>query len=128
MTTDLWMLAGSAALAWLLILTAAAPNLLTAGLTWAAGNRDEQPESPAWVARAGRAHANLQENLIIFAALVLVVHVSGSANDASALGATIFFVARCAHAVIYLLGVPWVRTVAWAVSVAGMFIVGAQLL
>jgi len=128
LSTDLLMLVLSAALAWLLILTAAAPKLLRHGLQWSAGNRDEAAEVAPWVKRAERAHANLNENLILFAILVLVVSVTGQANDATALGAVVFFVARCAHAVLYLAGVPWLRTAAWIASLVGMIIIAAQLL
>ena len=40
----------------------------------------------------------------------------------------IFFWARLAYAVIYLVGIPWLRTVAWFVSVIGMIVVALQLL
>jgi uncharacterized MAPEG superfamily protein len=43
------------------------------------------------------------------------------------LGATIFFWARLAHAVIYLAGVPWVRTLAWTVSAIGLVMIASQL-
>lgn len=78
--------------------------------------------------RAQRAHRNLLESLVLFAALVLVAHVSGQANATTALGAAIFFYARLAHAVIYWMGIPWARTVAWTVSVAGLVMILTQLL
>jgi uncharacterized MAPEG superfamily protein len=43
------------------------------------------------------------------------------------MGAAIFFWARLAHAIIYLIGIPWLRTLAWAVSVIGMIIIAVQL-
>jgi uncharacterized MAPEG superfamily protein len=36
------------------------------------------------------------------------------------LGAQLFFWGRVAHAVIYIAGIAWARTIAWAVSVAGL--------
>ena len=36
------------------------------------------------------------------------------------LGAQIFAYARLAHAVIYLLGLPWLRAVAWAAGIVGI--------
>jgi len=128
LTTDLTMLAASAGLAWLLILTAAMPALLSKGLAWGLGNRDDSAPAAGWVGRAERAHANLAENLIIFAILVLVVHVAGRANDTSATGAVIFFGARVAHAVVYIAGIPGVRTLVWVVSLVGMFMVASALL
>ena len=68
------------------------------------------------------------ENMVLFAALVLIAAVAGKANATTAMGALIFFWARLAYAVIYLLGVPWLRTVAWSVSVIGMVMIACQLL
>jgi len=128
MTTDLLMLAASAGLAWVLIMTAATPKLIKKGLAWGFSNRDHDEHFAPWVERADRAHANLQENLIIFASLVVVVHLTGHANGTSATGAVIFFAARVAHAIIYVAGVPMVRTLVWAVSIVGMFMVASTLL
>ena len=43
-------------------------------------------------------------------------------------GAMIFFWARVAYAVIYLVGIPWLRTLAWVVSVIGMAMIVSVLL
>jgi uncharacterized MAPEG superfamily protein len=45
----------------------------------------------------------------------------------TALGATLFFWGRVAHAIVYLAGIPWVRTAAWAVSFVGIVMVASQL-
>ena len=68
------------------------------------------------------------ENLPVFAALVLVANVSGAANETTALGATIFFWGRAAHAVVYIAGIVWVRTAAFVVSVVGMFMILSEIL
>jgi uncharacterized MAPEG superfamily protein len=127
-TTDLWMLVASVAWTWLLLVGAAAPTLLTVP-RWALGTRDQAHEQPGGMAaRLRRASANMNENLPLFAALVLVVHVAGKANETSALGAQVFFYARVVHTVIYAFGVPYVRTFVWAVSVVGMGMVAWPLL
>ena len=69
----------------------------------------------------------MKESLPIFAALVLVAHVSGPADATSALGALIFVGARVAHAGIYVAGVPGLRTLIWSVSVIGMGMIGSSL-
>ena len=56
------------------------------------------------------------ENMVLFTALVLIAAVAGKANATTAMGAMIFFWARLVYAVIYLIGVPWLRTLAWFVS------------
>jgi uncharacterized MAPEG superfamily protein len=127
MTTDLWMLVASVALTWLLIVGTATPSLLS-DPKWAAGNRDEgRDPTPGWHARLRRTSANMNENLVLFAALVLVANVAGKANATTALGAEVFFGARVAHAIIYVGGVPYLRTLAWAVSIVGMFMIASAL-
>jgi uncharacterized MAPEG superfamily protein len=59
---------------------------------------------------------------------VLVAVVAQKTNATTGMGALIFFWARVVHALIYLLGVPWLRTGAWAVSVVGMVMIAMQLL
>lgn len=128
MTIDLWMLVASVGLSWALILIAATPGLLRNGIGWSMSNREEAPEPSPFASRAKRASANMLENLPLFAALVLVAHVAGAADPTSALGAQVFLGARVAHAALYLVGVPALRTAAWAVSVGGMFMVASSLL
>ncbi len=128
MTTELSMLVYSALLTLLLAFPATTALILTKGLPFAAGNRDEPYELPAWAGRASRAHRNALENLPIFAALVLAAHISGATNDSTALGATLFFWSRVAHAAIYIAGVPWLRTAAFAGSLVGMLMIAGQLI
>jgi uncharacterized MAPEG superfamily protein len=40
----------------------------------------------------------------------------------------LFFWARVVYAVVYYAGIPWLRTVVWGVSIAGMVIIFLQLL
>ena len=98
------------------------------GLPALAGNREDLPEMTGWAGRARRAHLNMIENLLLFAALVLIAAVAGKANATTAMGALIFFWARLAYAVIYLIGIPWLRTLAWFVSVIGMVMIAWVLL
>ena len=44
------------------------------------------------------------------------------------LGAQLFFWGRVAHAIVYIAGIPWLRTAAWGVSVIGLILIFAQLL
>jgi len=66
------------------------------------------------------------ESLVLFAALVLSAHAVGASNATTVLGAQLFLWGRVAYAVLYIAGVPWVRTGAWAVSVAGMLMILLQ--
>ena len=128
MTPDLNYLLFSVVLTFVQMLVAALAANQAVGLTTLAGNREDLPVLTGLAGRAKRAHLNMIENLVLFAALVLIAAVAGKANAATAMGAAIFFWARLAYAVIYVAGIPWLRTAAWFVSVIGMIIIAWQLL
>lgn len=129
MTTDLMMLVWTALLCVSLPVTYLVGRSTTpGGLRWGFGNRDTVLDVPAWTARAYRAHMNLVENLAPFAILVLVAHVAGRANATTALGATIFFWGRVAHAAVYIAGIIGLRTAAFFVAAFGEILILLQLL
>lgn len=127
MTPELAYLVWSAALTFVLVLVAVSGATLQVGLPVLAENREGLPEFTGWAGRAQRAHRNMLENLILFAILVLVAHAVGVRNSMTLLGAQLFFWGRVAHAVIYIAGIPWARTGAWAVSVIGLLLIFLQL-
>lgn len=129
MTPDLTFLVWSAVLTFVQMLIAILGCMTQVPLPTLAANRDNVPsEYAGWVGRAIRAHRNMLESLVLFAILVLVAHVAGKANAMTALGAQLFFYGRVAYAVVYLIGIPWVRTVTWAVSVVGLALIAIELL
>lgn len=128
MTVELKLLVWSVALAFAQMLVAVAGAFLQLGLPKLAGNRDAMPDLAGWAGRARRGHLNMLENLALFVPLVLVAQLAGRTNAATALGAEIFFAARLAHAVVYLFGVPYLRTLVWTVSVVGLVLIFSQLL
>jgi uncharacterized MAPEG superfamily protein len=128
MTPELAYLVSSAALTFILVLVAVSGATLQVGLPRLAGNREDLPAITGWAGRAARAHDNMLENLVLFAILVLVAHILGVRNSMTLLGAQLFFWGRVAHAVIYIAGIPWIRTAAWAVSVAGLALIFGQLI
>jgi uncharacterized MAPEG superfamily protein len=125
---DLKMLVWSVALTLVQAIVAVLGAQLQVGLPRLAGNRENMPEIDGWGGRASRAHLNMIENLVLFAALVFVAHAAGRANTTTALGAQIFFWARVVHWGVYLAGIPWARTGVWAVSVVGLLMILSQLL
>lgn len=98
------------------------------GLMYGAGNRDNPPEKLPWVGRADRAANNMMESMILFVALIAAAQGLGVSNEATTLGATLFFWARLAYFPIYVIGVPWLRTGAWSVAIAGMAIIALELI
>lgn len=129
MTVDLWMLVWSA------VLCVAIPYVgitglarMPGGLAWGVGNRDDSFAVPDWILRTRRAHTNMVENLAPFACLVLVAHVAGKADGTTALGSQIFFVARVAHAGVYIAGIPVLRTAMFALGGLGEILILLRIL
>lgn len=128
MNFDLWMLVGTVLIGPVLsVVYLIGRWQAPGGRTWSLGNRDTALQTAPWVGRAVRAHLNHTENLVPFAALVLVAVVSGHANGATALGAALFFGSRIAHALLYTAGIVYVRTLAFFVGAAGQVLILIQL-
>ena len=98
------------------------------GLTTLAGNRENIGSTSGWAGRAQRAHRNMLENLVLFAILVIVAHVAGISNELSVLGAQLFFWGRLAYLLIYLIGIAWLRTAAFLISILGLILIFLQLI
>ncbi len=128
MKPELTLLVWSVALAFLQVVVVAQAATMQVGLPTLAGNRENLGEMKGWVGRAQRAHHNMIENLVLFAALVLVAVVAGRTNAMTLLGAQIFFWSRVVYAAVYWAGIPWLRTGVWGVSVVGMVLIFLQLL
>jgi uncharacterized MAPEG superfamily protein len=128
MTAELTYLVWAVALAILQVVVAIVGTMTQFSLPVLVGNREPPVEGKGWVGRAQRAHRNMLESVALFAALVLVAQVAGKANDLTALGAALFFWARVVYAVVYIAGIPWVRTLAWTVALVGMLMILKPLL
>ena len=127
MKPELMVLVWSVVLAFVQVLIATQGAMMQVGLPALAGNRESLPVFTGWAGRAQRAQRNLVENLVVFAALVLVAVVAGKTNNMTLLGAQIFLWARVVYAAVYIAGIPWLRTGVWFVSVVGMILIFAQL-
>ncbi len=120
MKPELVLLVWAVVLTFAQMLVAGAGAQSQIGLPTLAGNRENLPQPTGWAGRASRAHRNMLENLPLFAALVLVAVLAGRTNGQTLLGAQIFVWSRLLYAVIYVAGVPWLRTVVYLVSVIGL--------
>ena len=127
MKPELLWLMWAVALTFAQMLIAVGGATLQVGLPKLTGNRDGLTPCTGWAGRAQRAHHNMLENLVLFTALVLIAVVSGKTNPTTLLGAQIFVWARLAYAVVYVAGIPWLRTLVWLVSVIGMLLIFFQL-
>ena len=127
MKPEMMLLLWAVLLAFVQMLIAVTGATLQVGLPLLAGNREGLAPCTGWAGRASRAHHNMLESLVLFAALVLIAALAGKSNAMTLLGAQLFFWARLAYAVVYLAGVPWARTAVWFVSVVGLVLIFLQL-
>ena len=125
MSTDLKYLAFTAILTASLWIPYIIAQVRTNGPLTPPNYSDPTPRAlPPWGKRADRAYINAVETFAPFAALVIVAHLAGKA-EATAFWAVSFFWLRLAHAVVYLLGIPYVRTVIFTlgyVAIVGIFL------
>jgi uncharacterized MAPEG superfamily protein len=128
MSFELSYLVWSVALTFVQVLIAVSLASLAVPLPKLMGNREDMPDLKGLAGRATRAHLNMMENLPLFIALVLVAQIAGRTNQMTHWGVLLFFWGRVAHAIIYLAGIPGLRTLAWLVSVVGMVMIFLQLL
>lgn len=71
-----------------------------------------------WADRMKKAHSNAVENLVVFAALVLIVHLSNTSTEMTSLACMVYFWARVGHFVVYTLAIPLLRTLTFAAAFA----------
>jgi uncharacterized MAPEG superfamily protein len=127
MTPELSFVVWSVALTFVEVLVAVLAAQAQVGLGPLAGNRDGLPPLTGFAGRATRAHWNMLESLPLFVALVLVAQIAGKTSASTLTGCELFFWGRLAHWLIYLIGIPWLRTLAWVVSVIGLVVIFLQL-
>ncbi|WP_428030894.1 MAPEG family protein [Ancylobacter sp.] len=124
MTTELTLLAWTLVLALVQVLLPAMWRNRETGLDYNASPRDE-PGPPVGVVtgRLRRAQANLFETLPVFAAAVLIAHVAGREGALTLWGAGLYLGARIVYIPLYAFGVPYLRSLAWTVSLLGVVLV-----
>jgi len=116
MTNELMSLTWVAALTTVLWIPYILNMIMVRGIVDAVGYpADPKPLAP-WAARMKAAHYNAVENLVVFAALVLTLNAAAISNDTTVLACNVYFWARATHFVVYGLGIPWLRTITYAVG------------
>src|ERR1700704_6096725 len=87
------------------------------GLSGAMANpsRNDKPHAE-WATRLMFAHDNAVENLVIFAPLVLILNAIDYSSKATVMACMVYFGARVAHIIVYALGLPIFRTLAFTIG------------
>ena len=78
-------------------------------------SRNDKPHAE-WATRMMFAHDNAVENLIVFAPLVLILNSIDYSTKWTVLACAVYFWSRVAHLIVYTLGLPVFRTLAFTVG------------
>jgi uncharacterized MAPEG superfamily protein len=121
MTFELKMLSWSVVLGLVYVIVASTLMTRQRGMKWNASARDGEPKPlTGAAARAARASGNFLETFPFFAALVLAVVIAGKNNHHTELGTQLYFWARVVYLPVYMLGIPYLRSFIWVLSLVGM--------
>ena len=74
-----------------------------------------KPHAP-WATRLMFAHDNAVENLVVFAPLILILNEIDYSTKWTVYASAVYFWARVAHLIVYTLGLPVFRTLAFTVG------------
>jgi len=129
MTSELFWLTWTVILTGVLWIPYILDRFATRGImgTFANPMPDSAPPS-AWAYRLKNAHYNAVENLVLFAALVLILNDLAISTAATATACAVYFWARLVHAVVYAFGIPVVRTLAFLVGWAALVVLVLAIL
>ena len=124
MGIELQMLAWAVVLGLVQLVITATLSTQQRGLGWNAGARDgEAKPLTGLAARMDRAFNNFRETFGFFATAVLAVVILQKTSAHTALGAQMYLWARVAYVPAYAAGIPYLRTLIWATSAAGLVMV-----
>jgi len=89
----------------------------------------EKPKQPLWAERAQRTHLNMVETMPAFIAVVIgssyLMEGSTSSIVTVATWCAVFFWARIAYSIVYILGIPYLRTPSYLVSWLSILVIAA---
>ena len=129
MTTELTLLGWTLVLAIVQILLHSSLRTKETGTAYNASARDGAAPPPGKVtARLERAKHNLFETLPLFGLAVLAAHVGQVEGTLTLWGCWLYLVARVVYVPLYALGIPYLRSLVWLVSLAGLLMVLYALL
>ena len=114
MTTELYWLILSILLTAILWLPYIINRLIEQGFFTALWDPDgETATKVPWAERLMSAHVNAVENLVLFAPLVIILHLLEMNTELTAMATMLYFFSRLAHVVLFTLRVPILRILAF---------------
>src|ERR1700756_5061554 len=117
LTPELFWLTSTVILTGLLWVPYILNRITIRGMLGAMANpsRNDKPHAE-WATRLMFAHDNAVENLVVFAPLVLILAELDYSTKWTVYASAVYFWARGAHLLVYTLGLPVFRTLAFTVG------------
>jgi len=128
MTSELTSLIWVTALTAFLWIPYTLNTIAVRGLMDAVGYPADPKPLAGWAQKMKAAHANAVENLVVFAALVLIANAAGVSNETTVLACTVYLWSRVVHFLAYTFAIPWVRTLSFVAGFACQVAIILQLI
>jgi uncharacterized MAPEG superfamily protein len=128
MTSELMSLTAVTVLTAVLWMPYILNTIAVRGIVDAVGYPEDPKPLSAWAAKMKAAHANAIENLVVFAALVLIANAAGVSNASTVMACEVYFWARLLHVASYTFAIPWVRTISFAFGFGCQMVLAIALL
>jgi uncharacterized MAPEG superfamily protein len=124
MSLELMVLAVASLWGFLQLVAAAQSANAQYGLKWAASSRDtEMPPLTPIPGRINRNFRNYMETFPFFAVAVLTAQATGVHNDLTHWGSIAYIGGRIAYTILYISGMPLIRSLFWNIAAFGMLAV-----
>jgi uncharacterized MAPEG superfamily protein len=130
-STEIWVLGWSVVLLIAHILVQALSLDLSGdfSIKYLLSSRDDGRAPKSIVSgRLIRSLNNMLETYPAFIALALALAVTGKTGELGAVGAVMWIVAPLVYALLYVAGIPVLRTLVWFVSIAGLVLMVVRLM
>ena len=121
MNFELMVLATASLWGFLQLVAAAQAANAQYGLKWAASPRDvEMPPLEPIPGRINRNFRNYMETFPFFAVAVLTAQAAGVHNELTHWGSIAYVGGRIAYTMLYIYGIPLIRSLFWNIAAFGM--------
>ena len=121
---ELTMLAAASLWGFLQLVAAAQAANIQHGLRWAASPRDlEMPPLKPVPGRISRNFRNYMETFPFFAVAVLIAELAGVHDALTYWGTAAYLGGRIVYTVLYISGIPLIRSLFWNIAAFGMLAV-----
>ena len=86
------------------------------GMPYLASPRDENRPQEGLAGRATRTVLNCAIGMALFAPAILILAAKDAFTGTTLLLAQVFLLARVVYVIVYIVGIPWVRTLSFVVA------------